>query len=110
MRYESLKDKKQKMIKNSQQSKNNDEFYKGFEKGVDNSFELFYSFIDLYKKYKNDVKLLMKEQNNIWSKWVNYYEEQNKIDTTNYLENYNNWLFDYIFSDINEESSELFNL
>ena len=110
MKYEPLKNKKQKMIKNSQQSKNNDEFYRGFEKGVDNSFELFYSFIDLYKKYKNDIKLLMNEQKNIWSKWVDYYEKQNKIDATNYIDNYNNWLFDYIFSDFNEDSSELLNL
>ena len=33
MKYEPLKDKKQKMIKNGQQSENNDEFFRGFEKG-----------------------------------------------------------------------------
>ena len=43
----------------------------------------------------------MNEQKNIWSKWVRYYESQSNVNTSNYLENYNNWLFDYIFYDIN---------
>jgi hypothetical protein len=115
MKYEPLKNKKQKMKKDNlsfknKKDSNRDDFYMGFEKGVDNSFDLFASFIELYKRYKNDVKLLMNEQKNIWSKWVKYYEKKSDIDTSNYLENYNNWLFDYIFSDVNEESSELLNL
>ena len=115
MEYEPLKNKKQKMkddilsLKN-QNNTNENGFYLGFEKGVDNSFDLFASFIELYKRYKDDVKLLMNEQKNIWSKWVKYYENQSNVNTSNYLENYNNWLFDYIFSDVNEDTAGFLSL
>ena len=115
MKYEPIKNKKQKMkdeilkLKNKKDS-NELEFYSGFEKGVDNSFNLFASFIELYKKYKGDVKLLMNEQKNIWSKWVEYYEQKSDINTENYIEMYNNWLFDYIFSDVNGKNSDFLNL
>ena len=112
---EPLKYKKQKMIKEISKTTNkkiNDDsdFYLGFKKGVDESFNVFNSYIDLFKRYKNNVKLLMDEQNTVWSKWVKYYENHSNIDTSNYLEKYNDWLFDYIFSDINTETSNLLNL
>ena len=50
----------------------------------------------------------MKEQNKLWLKWVDYYNGQTGIDTSNYKNRYNKWLFDNIFSNIgNEEKSEL---
>jgi hypothetical protein len=115
MQYEPLKNQKQKIKKDVRSTKNQNhtnekEFYLGFERGVDNSFDLFASFVDLFKRYKNNVKLLMDEQNNVWSKWVKYYEDHSNIDTSNYLAKYNDWLFDYLFSDINGETSNLLNL
>ena len=77
MKYEPLKDKKQ-QLKKDKKCTDNPEFNTGFEKGVDHSFDLFATFIELYKKYKDDVKLLMKEQNIVWSNWVKYYENHEK--------------------------------
>ena len=115
MKYEPIKNKKQKMKDEvlslkKQNDSNENNFYLGFEKGVDNSFDLFASFIELYKRYKNDVKLLMNEQKNIWSKWVKYYEKQSDVNTSNYLEKYNNWLFEYIFSDVNGDAVNFLSL
>ena len=104
MKYEPLKDKKQKLKKNRSSSKDKNQFHQGFEKGVDDSFDIFDSYVGYYKRYKNNVKLLMNEQKNVWSRWVKYYESQPRVDTSNYLHKYNDWLFDYIFSDVNEES------
>jgi len=109
MKCEPLKDKKQKMMKNVLTSTDNNindksEFYLGFKKGVNDSFNTFASFIDLFKKYKNNVKLLMNEQKDVWLKFVQYYEIQSDINTSNYLNIYNNWLFEYIFYDINNMS------
>ena len=106
MKCESLKNKKQKMEKDILKSTDktiNDksEFYLGFKKGVNDSFSVFASFIDLFKRYKNNVKLLMNEQKDVWLKFVHYYETQSNINTSNYLNRYNNWLFDFIFCDIN---------
>ena len=109
MKCEPLKDKKQKMMKDvliSTDNNSNDksDFYLGFKRGVNDSFNVFASFIDLYKKYKNNVKLLMNEQKDVWLKFVKYYETQSNTNTSNYLNRYNNWLFDYIFYDINNMS------
>jgi len=109
MKYKSLKDKKQELKKNHKKSSNN-EFKDGFEQGVDNSFDLFASYVDQYKRYKDDVKLLMKEQKNVWTNWVKYYENQSNVDTANYINKYNEWLFDYMFSNINEETDSFLSL
>jgi len=109
MKCEPLKDKKQQLKKNQKTSDNN-EFKIGFEKGVDDSFVLFSSYVDLYKRYKNDVKLLMKEQKNVWSKWVKYYEGQSNVDPSSYLNRYNEWLFDYVFSNANNEEDAFLTL
>jgi len=103
---EPLKNKKQKMekdiLKSTDKSINDkSEFYLGFKKGVDDSFILFASYVDLFKRYKNNVKLLMNEQRDVWLKFVQYYETQSDMNTSNYLSKYNNWLFDYIFYDVN---------
>ena len=80
-------------------------FCSGFEKGVNESFEAFSTSIDTYKRYKNDVKLLMKEQQKIWSKWIKYYNSKKNINNDNFLDKYNDWLFSYIFSGIDNENS-----
>ena len=107
MKCEPLKDKKQKMMKDVLKSTDNNindesEFYVGFKKGVNDSFNTFASFADLFKRYKNNVKLLMNEQKDVWLKFVKYYETQTDTNKSNYLNIYNNWLFEYIFHDIND--------
>jgi hypothetical protein len=77
------------------------EFYLGFKKGVNDSFEIFTNFVDLFKRYKNNVKLLMNEQKDVWLKFVQFYEKQSDTNKSNYLSIYNNWLFEFIFHDIN---------
>ena len=84
------------------------DFNLGYKKGVDDSFEVFASFIDLFKKYKNNVKLLMNEQKEIWQKFVKFYETQKGLNTSNYLAKYNSWLFEFLFSDINNLDSDDF--
>jgi len=116
MKCEPLKEKKQKIIKDIIKSTDNNvnnesEYYLGFKKGVDDSFETFASFVNLFKKYKNNVKLLMNEQNDVWKKFVNYYENQSDTNKSNYLKIYNNWLFEYIFYDVNNlDSNDFFSL
>lgn len=116
MKCEPLKDKKQKIMKDflvSTENKINDksDFYFGFKKGVDESFNVFASFVDLFNRYKNNVKLLMNEQKDVWLKFVKYYETLPGTSTSNYLSRYNNWLFNYIFYDINDMSAnDLFSL
>jgi hypothetical protein len=111
MKCEPLKDKKQKIKKDFLTGSDNgvnkkSDFYSGFKKGVDDSFEVFSSFIDLFNKYKNNVNLLMKEQRDVWLKFVKYVEAQKGIDKSNYLNKYNNWLFNYIFYDVNDIGSD----
>jgi len=113
MIFEPLKNKKQKMMKDVEtttykNSKEQSEFYSGFKKGVDDSFNTFAYYVDFFKRYKNNVKLLMNEQKDIWLKFVKYYETQSDTNTSNYLSRYNNWLFNYIFYDINNENFDDF--
>ena len=112
MKCEPLKDKKQKMIKDILKSTDDEndenEFYLGFKKGVDDSFNTFASLVDLFKRYKNNVKLLMNEQKDVWKKFVKYYETQSDMNKSDYLNKYNSWLFDYIFYDINNLDSNVF--
>jgi hypothetical protein len=113
MILEPLKNKKEKMMKDiktttNENIKEQSEFYSGFKKGVDDSFNTFASYIDFFKRYKNNVKLLMDEQRDIWLKFVKYYETQSNTNTSNYLSRYNNWLFNYIFYDINNENFDNF--
>ena len=113
MKCEPLKNQKQKMMKeiitsSDKKINNESEFYSGFKKGVDDSFNVFSSYIDLFKKYKNNVKLLMNEQKDVWLKFVKYYETQSNTNTSNYISKYNNWLFNYFFYDINNGDSDDF--
>lgn len=113
MKFESLKNKKEKIIKDALKSNNkniNDknEFILGFNKGVDDSFNAFASLVDYFKKYKNNVKLLMTEQKDVWLEFVQYYENQSDNNPSNYLSKYNNWLFDYVFHNINDANPDDF--
>jgi hypothetical protein len=113
MKCEPLKNKKQKMKKDilSLKEKNvseKSEFYLGYKKGIDDSFEVFASFVDQFKKYKNNVKLLMNEQKDVWQHFVKFYETQKGLNTSNYLGKYNSWLFEFLFDDLNNMDSNDF--
>jgi len=111
MNYEPLKQKKHLMKKQIRATKKeNNDFFQGFEQGIDDAFELFTTYIHLYKRYKNDLKLLMEEQKPVWKHWVKYYETQKNVDKSEYLGTYNNWLFDYIFVDGNKKDDDFFNV
>ena len=116
MKCESLIIKKQNIKKNLFKSKKKDvndksEFYLGFKKGVEDSFNEFNSIVDMFKRYKNNIKLLMNEQRDLWLKFTKYYDNQKNCNTSNYLSIYNNWLFNFIFEDINDiDSNELLSL
>ena len=113
MKCEPLKNKKQKMKKDFLNSTDNNvsdqsEFYLGYKKGIDDSFEVFASYIDLFKRYKNNVKLLMNEQKDVWQNFVKFYETQKGLNTSNYLGKYNSWLFEYLFDDLNNMENDDF--
>jgi hypothetical protein len=99
MKYDDLI-KKKKML-NTIVKNNNDENYKrGLKEGIEKSLDLFNSTIDFYLRYKDNVKILMKEQNKLWNNWIKYYNDQNNIDISNYISTYNKWLFENIFQNI----------
>ena len=110
MKYEPLKEKKQKIKKEFLKNrKKEDEFFADFEKAVDECFNAFSSHVNMYNRYKDDVKLLMNEQKPVWKKWVEHCDQKN-IDKTDYIVCYNNWLFDYFFTDVNGGSSSFLSL
>jgi len=94
MEIEPLTELKDKLKKDKNE---NTEYQKGFKTGIDTSFEVFCKYIDCYNKYYDDIKLLLKEEKNIWKKWINYYEKQKNINKDNLLKIYNKWLFNYFF-------------
>lgn len=108
MKLEPLKNKKHQIKQgNKQQSQMKDStFYSGFQKGVETSFEIFESLLTLYKRYRNNVKLLMEEQQEVWKTWVAFYEKQSDITQETFLDRYNEWLFDYTFEGNSKENTE----
>lgn len=94
MKIKPLIEIREKLKKNT---KNSPEYKKGFETGIDTSFEVFTKYINQYKKYYDNIKLLLKEEEKIWKKWVDFYEKQNNINKENLLKIYNKWLFNYFF-------------
>jgi hypothetical protein len=113
MKCEPLKYKKQKLMKDILTTADNNitdksEFHLGFKKGVNDSFEIFANYVDLFKRYKNSVKLLMNEQKDVWLKFVHFYENKSDTNKSNYLSIYNNWLFEFIFYDINNMEQDGF--
>ena len=108
MDYVQLIKKKQELKNIINESSNDDTYYEGLKKGVSESFKFFNCSMSFYKKYKNDVKLLMKEQNKLWLEWIKYYNKQENINKLNYLDIYNKWLFNDIFSNIqNKDDNNL---
>ena len=113
MKCEPIRNKKdilkKDILKTSEKNINDkSEFYSGYIQGIDNSFEIFASFIGLFNKYKNNVKLLMNEQNDVWKKFVKFYDSQSNLDKSNYLSKYNSWLFEFLFDDPNNLKSDDF--
>ncbi len=95
MKDESLIELKEK-LKNGITKEN--DYKKGFEKGIDESFKLFSKYAKNYSKYYNNIKLLLKEDKRTWKKWIEFYDKQKNINKENYLNIYNKWLFDYFFN------------
>jgi len=83
-------------VQNQRQSEKNT-FEEGIKKGIADSFHSFSELIATYIKYKSNVKLLMSDEKHIWKKWVQYYEQQPNISKSDYINNYNIWLFEYLF-------------
>lgn len=81
-----------------------DSYLQGYKIGINQSFNSFHKLISQFKKYQNNVKLLMKDENKIWKEWVSYYENQPNISKSDYIDKYNEWLFDFLFC--NQESGE----
>lgn len=95
-KLEPLSVKEQDICKKTKKSSTQDDFFKGFTKGVSEAFQEIQNSVDLFKRYESNVKLLMKEQKPVWKDWVSYYEDQN-INQDEYLKRYNLWLFDFVF-------------
>ena len=95
--------------KKSTKSVSKEEFHKGFGKGVTEAFKEVQQSVVLFKRYENDVKLLMKEQKPVWKDWVSFYEDK-KISQDEYVQRYNNWLFDYVFIKGKKKEESLFTL
>lgn len=110
MKYEPMKTKKIQLNKQYKLKNENNEMRLGYEEGVKDSFDSFASYVDFYKRYKGNVKLLMNEHKSSWKEWVNYFETQTNIDKSNYAGRYNEWLFDYIFTDIDDASMSFLKL
>ncbi len=94
MKIESLVKAREKLKSNVNENK---DFKKGFTTGVDSSFKVFKEYVDSYNKYYDNIKLLLKEEKKIWTKWIKFYEKQNNINKENLLKIYNKWLFNYFF-------------
>lgn len=99
MALKSLKERKEDLIQQVQKQKilEKNTYTDGMKKGISVSFSSFSDLVTTYIKYQNNVKLLMNDEKQIWKKWVDYYEQQNNISKSDYMSNYNVWLFDYLF-------------
>jgi thymidylate synthase len=76
------------------------------------------SAVQFYKRYRNNVSLLMKEQRKIWKQWIDFFETSTEGIQSQplrerhtamhaYLDAYNEWLFDISFSDIIDATFQL---
>lgn len=96
-KLEPLSVKKKNLSKSKvKQNSSKDDFNSGFDQGISKAFHEFQNSVDLFKRYEGDVKLLMVEQKSVWKHWVSYYEKK-KIKQDEYLKQYNDWLFNYVF-------------
>lgn len=102
MKFEPLCEKKYEALKNPDKFldklNDNKDFVLGFKQGIKTSFSIFEDFLNLYIRYYNNVKLLLKEQKHVWKKWIEFYEKSSDISINNYTQKYNKWLFSFVFS------------
>jgi hypothetical protein len=107
MALKSLKERKEDLIIQARKQKPSERnsYNEGMEKGIAVSFHSFSNLVEIYRKYQNNVKLLMDDEKQIWKKWVDYYERQTNISKLDYINCFNEWLFDYLFCNlvVNEE-------
>ena len=110
-KLEPLSVKKKHLFKNKvKQNSSKEEFSKGFDQGIADAFQEVFNSVNLFKRYEDDVKLLMEEQKPVWKYWVSYYEKK-KINQDDYLKQYNTWLFDFVFIKGKKKQEEsIFNL
>jgi hypothetical protein len=98
MVLKSIRERKDELIqKLSTMKETNNSYDKGIKKGISEAFHSFSDLIEAYLKYQNNVKLLMSEEKIIWKKWILFYEQQSNIAKSDYINIYNEWLFDYLF-------------
>ena len=98
MALKPLNERKEELIRQLQKNKQSNENYSdGIKIGINKSFQSFSDLIKQYLNYQNDVKKLMSEEQEIWKKWVQFYEKQQEIAKSDYIEIYNTWLFNYLF-------------
>ena len=99
MTLKSLKEHEEDLIQQVQKQRQSEKntYEDGMKKGIADSFHCFSDLVTTYLKYQNNVKLLMSDEKHIWKKWVQYYEQQSNISKSDYIHNYNIWLFDYLF-------------
>jgi hypothetical protein len=99
MTLKSLSERKKELIHhvNKNHDPNKETYQEGMKRGIIDSFDSFSDLITQYFKYQNNVKLLMSNEKNIWQKWVNFYEKQSKISKSDYIREYNTWLFEFLF-------------
>ena len=67
--------------------------------------------VEFFKRYRSNLKLLMEENEKAYKKWINHYESlpesqesnflgKSEVNILKYIDKYNEWLFNYTFSDI----------
>jgi hypothetical protein len=71
------------------------------------------SAVQFFKTYRSNIKKLLADHENIWKKWIDYYNNLNESNNPSFINNtevnkllyidkFNKWLFDYSFSDVIE--------
>ena len=74
------------------------------------------SAVRFFKNYSYNIKKLLNEEKNIWKKWIEYYNKLSASNNPNfiinsevnklvYIDKFNEWLFNYSFSEITYEES-----
>lgn len=74
----------------------------GYRCGVNDSFDVFKSAVELYKKYRNNEKQFRKDFADIHMGFKEF-QEKHKNKQLSYFRYYREWLFDYCFKDVIKE-------
>ena len=74
----------------------------GFNVGISEAFKSFAERVEFYKKYQDDEFFLRDENPEIYDLWIEYIEagHTHKNNPIRQQYDYNHWLFDYCFGDI----------